>query len=169
MNAFLKISLFPICLTLPFQVAAEASTPPLPAVIAAPGEQIIATFHAEGAQVYQCKADADGRLVWQAREPIATLLHNGETVGRHYAGPSWEHLDGSTVGAKVSAKAPGMSERYSLAPARSHPSARRWRVLRGHHGPAHQPRAEWHWGHVSADTYQSVPYSADYVFLGNGM
>src|SRR6478736_6136752 len=31
----------------------------------------------------------------------------GKTIGRHYAGPSWEHSDGSAVAAKVSASAPG--------------------------------------------------------------
>src|SRR2546421_10876903 len=35
------------------------------------------------------------------REPIATLLLDGKTVGRHYAGPNWEHADGSAVVAKV--------------------------------------------------------------------
>jgi hypothetical protein len=64
-------------------------------------------MHAEGAQVYDCKADASGKLVWQFREPIATLLMDGKTVGRHYAGPSWELLDGSAVSGKVAARHPG--------------------------------------------------------------
>ena len=55
----------------------------VPNAIAAPGETIVATFHAEGAQVYDCKADAGGKLAWQFREPIATLLHDAATVGRH--------------------------------------------------------------------------------------
>jgi Protein of unknown function (DUF3455) len=58
-------------------------------------------FHAEGAQIYECKSGPDGRLMWQVREPIATLLLDGRTVGRHFAGPTWEHNDGSTVRAKV--------------------------------------------------------------------
>jgi hypothetical protein len=45
----------------------------LPAGVAAPGETVILTVHAEGAQVYDCKAGADGRLVWTFREPIAML------------------------------------------------------------------------------------------------
>ena len=49
------------------------------------------TLHAEGAQVYECKAGSDGKLAWAFREPIATLLLDGKTVGRHYAGPNWEH------------------------------------------------------------------------------
>ncbi|MGC1694613.1 MAG: DUF3455 domain-containing protein [Pseudolabrys sp.] len=40
------------------------------------------------------------------RAPIATLLQDGKTVGRHYAGPNWEHVDGSGVAAKLVARAP---------------------------------------------------------------
>ena len=84
--------------------AASAQVPP---AIAAPGETVVATLHAEGAQVYECKAGADGKLAWAFREPIATLLLDGKTVGRHYAGPNWEHVDGSAVVGKVVANAPG--------------------------------------------------------------
>ena len=45
----------------------------LPDAIAAPGETVVLTVHAEGAQVYECKAGADGKLAWAFREPIATL------------------------------------------------------------------------------------------------
>src|SRR3954468_22124909 len=78
----------------------------VPAAIAAPGESIVATWHAEGAQVYECKAGADGKLAWAFREPIATLLLDGKTIGRHYAGPTWEHMDGSAVVAKAAGNAP---------------------------------------------------------------
>src|SRR5258707_845863 len=32
----------------------------LPGAIAAPGETVVATIHAEGAQIYECKAGAEG-------------------------------------------------------------------------------------------------------------
>ena len=64
-----------------------------------PGETSVLTLHAEGAQVYECKADPAGRLVWEFREPVATLIEAGKTVGRHYAGPHWEHADGSVIAA----------------------------------------------------------------------
>src|SRR5438874_7095592 len=79
----------------------------VPETIAAPGESTVVTVHAEGAQVYECKAGSDGKLAWAFREPIATLLLDGKTVGRHYAGPTWEYADGSEVMAKVAANAPG--------------------------------------------------------------
>src|SRR5436190_20027492 len=89
-------------LALPGIVHAE-----VPAAIAAPGETVMATWHAEGAQIYECKAGSDGKLAWAFREPIATLFENGKTVGRHYAGPNWEYADGSAVTAKAAGNAPG--------------------------------------------------------------
>src|SRR6185503_8388628 len=86
-------------------LSASAQTP-LPDAIAAPGETVVLTLHAEGAQVYECKAASDGKLAWAFREPIATLLLDGKTVGRHYAGPNWEHMDGSAVVAKAAGNAP---------------------------------------------------------------
>jgi len=79
----------------------------VPDAIAVRGEVLVATAHAVGAQVYECKADAAGKLAWQFREPIATLFVDGKTVGRHYAGPHWEMSDGSVVTAKVVDRAPG--------------------------------------------------------------
>jgi len=62
---------------------------------------------ATGVQIYDCRADAGGQLNWQFREPLATLIQDGKTVGRHFAGPSWEMADGSAIVGKVSAQAPG--------------------------------------------------------------
>ena len=74
----------------------------------ATAETLVATIHAQGAQVYECKADAaTGRLEWQFREPIASLFVDGKTVGRHFAGPAWELSDGSKVMGKVTGRAPG--------------------------------------------------------------
>ena len=61
----------------------------VPEAIAARGEVLVTTVHAVGAQVYECKPDSTGNLVWQFREPIATLFIGGKTVGRHFAGPGW--------------------------------------------------------------------------------
>src|ERR1700675_150595 len=87
-------------------VSAKAAEP-VPAALAAPGETIVLSVHAEGAQVYECKTGADGKSAWVFREPIATLLVDGKTVGRHYAGPNWEYSDGSAVVGKLAASVPG--------------------------------------------------------------
>jgi hypothetical protein len=83
------------------------ATAQVPNSIAAPGEAVVLKVHAEGAQVYECKASPDAKLVWQFREPIATLIADGNTVGRHYAGPNWELADGSAIVGKVVGDAPG--------------------------------------------------------------
>jgi hypothetical protein len=142
----------------------------VPDAIAAPGETVVATFHAEGAQVYECKADASGKLAWQFREPIATLLRDGITVGRHYAGPNWEASDGSAVTGKAVANVPGTT-----------PGDIPWLKLevvahRGNgtlSGVTTVQRTNTHGGVVNglcdkAGTYFSAPYSADYVFLRKG-
>src|SRR4051794_30084219 len=102
------IGLTLLAAALALSAAAEAQVPD---AIAAAGETAVLTVHAEGAQVYECKADQGGKLVWQVREPIATLMLEGKTIGRHYAGPTWEHSDGSAVTAKAAARAPGVSQR----------------------------------------------------------
>jgi hypothetical protein len=79
----------------------------LPSTLAAPGEAAVATIHAEGAQIYECKADSGGKITWLFREPVATLLLNGKTIGRHYAGPTWELTDGSAVTGKAVSNTPG--------------------------------------------------------------
>src|SRR3954468_4122642 len=96
------------CLTLlAAMIGPATAADPLPDAIAAPGETVVLSVHAEGAQVYECKAGADGKLAWAFREPIATLLADGKTVGRHYAGPNWESADGSAVVGKATGNAPG--------------------------------------------------------------
>ena len=84
-----------------------ASAVELPETIAAKGETAVLQVHAEGAQIYECKAvQAGGQLSWQSREPIASLFHDGKTVGRHYVGPTWE-IGHSVVVGKVSGHFPG--------------------------------------------------------------
>src|SRR5580693_480918 len=109
MNACRRASLFVLALSVAALAGGAACAQQVPVALAAPGETVVATFHAEGAQIYDCKADAGGKLTWQFREPVATLLLDGKTVGRHYAGPNWMHMDGSTVTAKPIGNAPGQT------------------------------------------------------------
>ncbi len=66
--------------------SAALAADPLPEAIAASGETAVLTVHGVGAQVYECKPVTDGKLAWSFREPIATLIEGGRTVGRHHAG-----------------------------------------------------------------------------------
>ena len=147
--------------------SARAAEAPLPDAIAAPGEAIVLTVHAEGAQIYECKAGSDGKPAWAFREPIATLMADGNTVGRHYAGPNWEHSDGSAVVGKVAASAPGAT-----------PGDIPWLKLdvASHRGSGvlsgvttvqriHTQGGKLDGACERAGTFRSVPYAADYVFL----
>jgi len=104
MHTILRTTLLALSI-LPLPAAAAE----VPDAIAAPGEILVATIHAAGAQIYECKSDSAGRLGWQFREPIATLFLAGKTIGRHYAGPNWEMTDGSAVSGKVAGRAPAAS------------------------------------------------------------
>jgi hypothetical protein len=140
---------------------------PLPDAIAAPGEAVVLTAHAEGAQVYECKAGADGKLAWAFREPIATLLVDGKTVGRHYAGPSWEHADGSAVVGKAVGNAPGATANDIPWLKLEVISRRGSGVLAG---VTTVQRINTSGGKLAgpcdkAGAFSSMPYAADYVFL----
>jgi hypothetical protein len=150
--------------------SAPAAETPLPDAIAAPGATVVLTVHAEGAQVYECKAGTDGRLTWAFREPIATLMADGKTVGRHYAGPNWEHSDGSAVVGKAIGNAPG-------ATASDIPWLKLEVVSKRGSGVLSDvttvQRINTKGGKLegacdSAGSYRSAPYSADYVFLRKG-
>jgi hypothetical protein len=101
-----SLTVFILSLLVPLSTPSIAGAQVYDAIVA-PAETLVAMAHAVGAQIYDCKAIAGGQLAWQFREPIATLLIDGETVGRHYAGPTWEMIDGSTVLGKQDSLAPG--------------------------------------------------------------
>ena len=147
-------------------MSANAQTK-LPDAIAAPGETVVLTVHAEGAQVYDCKAGADGKLAWAFREPIASLLVDGKTIGRHYAGPNWEHIDGSAVVGKVAGNAPGATADDIAWLKLQVVSSRGSGILTG---VTTVQRINTKGGQLSgacekAGTFKSAPYSAEYVFL----
>jgi hypothetical protein len=131
---------------------------------------ILFTLHAEGAQIYECRSAGDGRLAWQFREPVATLLEGGRTVGRHYAGPSWEMADGSgKVTARVASRLPGagaddipwlrleVMDRSGMSGGRLSTASTILRVNTT--GGMADGRC------TEAGALRSVAYAADYVFL----
>ena len=142
----------------------------VPAAIAASGETMVATFHAEGAQVYECKAGNDGKLAWAFREPIATLLLDGKTVGRHYAGPNWDHMDGSGVTARAAGNAPGKTA-GDIPWLKLEVTARRGSGVLA--GVTTVQRINTQGGVYAgacdkAGNFHSAPYAAEYVFLRKG-
>ena len=142
----------------------------LPAEIAAPGETAVVTLHAEGVQLYECKAGTDGKLAWAFREPIATLLLDGKTIGRHYAGPNWEHMDGSAVVGKAVGNTPGKSA-GDIPWLKLEVTAHRGSGVFS--GVSTVQRINTAGGVLTgacdkAGAFHSAPYAADYVFLHKG-
>lgn len=161
----IAVALLPVAI-----FAASTANAQTPNSVAAPNEAVVATVHAEGAQIYDCKAGADGKLVWQFREPIATLLIDGKTVGRHFAGPGWELADGSAVTGKITSWAAGATPKdipLLKLEAVSHRGSGQLT------GVTTIQRLNTKGGVVegsceAAGTFLSVPYSADYTFLKKG-
>jgi hypothetical protein len=171
MNCFSKV-LLNVVWRVAFFSATQVSAQMPPATMGSEATEIV-TLHAEGAQIYECKPDStsnsEGRASsWQFREPIATLILDGTSIGRHYAGPSWVHADGSEVKGRVVGSAPGTTSNdipWLNLEAVDH---------RGNvgilSGVTRIQRINTKGGMVQGScertgTYRSVPYSADYVFL----
>jgi hypothetical protein len=103
-----KVLLFSLALIGSLAAAAQAEgVENLPASIAVKAGVPVALLRAAGAQIYVCAKNAAGALNWTFREPVASLLDEGKTVGRHFVGPTWEFVDGSRVVGEVVSKAPG--------------------------------------------------------------
>lgn len=82
--------------------ADQIVVPVVPAAIQVPAGNVpFLVAHAVGTQNYTCTASG----TWGPATPDAQLYgDNGHQIGRHYAGPTWQFLDGSTaVGMKIAA------------------------------------------------------------------
>ena len=94
----------------------------------------------------------------------------GKVIGRHYAGPTWEHIDGSAVVGKVAGSAPGATANdiaWLKLEVISHrgngvladvTTVQRINTLGGKLEGACD----------KAGDFRSMPYAADYVFLRKG-
>jgi hypothetical protein len=168
LTAALLAAILAGCVTKP-----AAPPPPYPAALEVPaGQTLTFKVQAKGAQVYACKAAADdaSKFSWQLTGPDATLYDDaGNPIGRHFAGPTWESADGSSVVGEVKAKADspdGSSIPWLLLSAKSNAgdgvfgkvqSVQRLNTVGGK-APADGCDA------AHADTEQRVQYQASYWF-----
>jgi hypothetical protein len=145
-----------------------APPPTAPAAFEVADRVAALSVHAAGAQLYQCEPDASGRLAWVFREPIAALINDdGKTIGRHFAGPTWELDDGSAVKGKLLASAQGagagdipLLTLAAIEPRGSGVLAGVSQILRlNTHGGAFKGSCS------RAGELHAEPYAADYVFL----
>ena len=85
--------------------------PDVPPTLRPPAGQVVyLEALATGVQIYQCmsKAGEPSTYEWAFRAPEAALAdRSGRSLGKHYAGPTWESLDGSTVVGEAKARDPG--------------------------------------------------------------
>jgi hypothetical protein len=101
-------------LTLLAALAACSSQPTVPATQVpdnlkpAATEVLLAPLAARGVQIYECRAKKDDPQAaeWAFVAPEAQLFDaQGKLVGKHYAGPHWESLDGSKVAGSSKSRA----------------------------------------------------------------
>ena len=154
--------------TLPVLLAVVAAASLVPAQAAEPAEAAF-TLTGRGVQIYTCTQSATG-AAWMLKAPEARLLDaQGNDVGRHFAGPSWQAKDGSLVTGEVEFAASGG------------PGAVPWLVLRAktHEGSGAfaavkaiirtdtkggaAPPSGCDASHAGAEV--QVPYSASYSFF----
>jgi hypothetical protein len=83
-----------LCVLLPWQRSlAEGGGISLP-----DHTRIVTALQAEGVQIYEAKAQANGALGWSLVGPDAKLeALDGQLVGLHSLGPRWKANDGSEV------------------------------------------------------------------------
>jgi hypothetical protein len=163
---WMKLFRIAIAFLLVIPVVCTGSAAEIPDAIAVKGETVVLQVHAAGAQIYECKADANGRTTWQFREPIASLFLDGKTVGRHYAGPSWE-VQGSTIFGRAVGKTPGASakdipwlklevtDRHGEGPLKGVDTVQRINTEGGNLEGACDKAAD----------LRAEPYAANYIFL----
>jgi hypothetical protein len=158
---------FGVLAALAIPVTARAAE--VPAAVAAGAKGEIMKLHAEGVQIYECKAEAGKAAAWTFREPLAVLMKDGATVGRHYGGPSWELAAGGAVVGKVDGQAPGSAPgdikllRLNVTERRGESELAKASIIQ---------RLETRGGAFAGacetpGALHLEPYSAEYVFLGD--
>jgi hypothetical protein len=78
----------------------------IPAEIQTSGTRV-ATYYAKGHQIYRAQQSAGSASVyeWVFVSPIAELFdETNKKVGDHFAGPTWQLIDGSKINAQLSQK-----------------------------------------------------------------
>jgi hypothetical protein len=109
LKAFFKITL--VALLAGCATATTGVIMAVPEALIVPAGQILSLeAKAAGVQIYECRAGKDDRMrfEWVFKAPEAELFDRaGYSIGRHYAGPTWESDDGSKVVGEVRAKDSG--------------------------------------------------------------
>ena len=164
-------------------LGACAMTPPmmmvdnaaLPEAVRVPaGQTMKMVTTGVGEITYECrdKKDMAGQYEWAFVGPVATLYSGDKkTVGKYYAGPTWEAADGSKVTGKQVAVAPAGAGNIPMQLVKTEPAM----GMGAMQGLSYIQRLKTKGGVAPAMTCdgsskgqrQQVKYEADYVFYGN--
>jgi hypothetical protein len=138
----------------------------------AANEQAAFVLAAQGVQIYACRQNPKDpyAYAWSFVAPEATLTEGGATVGRHYAGPTWESSsDRSSVKGAVRERQDGGTGNIPWLLLAATPAAAEGRfagvtsvqrlATRGGVEPTEVCDAS------SAGREVRVPYTADYYFF----
>jgi hypothetical protein len=102
----LPITLVPGCVT-----ASRSTASSIPVSLQPPATlTLLLRARGRGVQIYKCASSHDDprRYEWILTAPAAELFDvKGKPIIRHFAGPTWQAIDGSTVVGEVIAKDPG--------------------------------------------------------------
>ncbi len=149
-----------------------AMAPSVPAAIAVPaGHMAAMTQLGAGNLTYECRAKANmaGEYEWAFVGPDAVLYGPGRTpIGKYYAGPTWESMDGSKVTGKQLAVSPGETGAIPLQLVQANPATGNGAM----NGVTYIQRVNTQGGVAPRDVCdaasvgkkQTVTYQADYVF-----
>ena len=78
-------------------IGASQAQDAVPAALKPPAGYVVAlTAKATGVQIYNSTSEAGAAPKWTFEAPLAELKGHGALI-HHYAGPSWEAVDGSKV------------------------------------------------------------------------
>lgn len=95
-----------------------AASNEVPDILKTPPDQVVLLdAKANGVQIYECTPQQTNSLKfeWKFKAPEADLYDtNGKLFAHHYAGPTWESIDGSKVVGEV-------KEKYSVPDAKAIP------------------------------------------------
>jgi hypothetical protein len=125
---------------------------------------------AKGAQIYTCKA-SNNAYAWSLKAPDASLADaKGNTIGKHFAGPSWQANDGSTVVGEplnVSPSPDAGAVAWLVLHAKSHAGSGEMAsvqyIVRTHTEGGVAPATGCDAAHAGKEV--RVPYSAVYLFF----
>ena len=159
------------CLPLTFSAAAQMMDLPEP-VRAPAGSKMAMKAVGVGELTYECRAKAGdaSAFEWVFVGPMAKLMDpsSSKEVGKYYAGPTWESMDGSKITGKQVAVAPSSPGNIPMQLVKTEPAMGNGAMT----GITYIQRVNTKGGVAPTDpcncrrsgTKKQVPYQADYVF-----